>query len=269
MMTLGAEMVDDRPPHGVAEALSGDPDPAFARELRAELRARQALATGRIWWFDIASAVGALRIAHDGQLAHLVTNDPAGWGSLARARFGFVPGRGESAGLRAAIEAVMAGRRRGSEVAYLGGLGDFQRSVLRATARIPRGEVRTYGWVAREAGVPGAVRAAGTALGHNPVPFIVPCHRVVKADWQLGRYSAAGGSATKGRILGAEGLDLARMAGLSAAGVRYQGSRNTHIFCMPSCHTGKHLQPANLVSFRSEAEARREGYRPCLVCRPA
>lgn len=269
MTQMDAAPAEDRAPDGVAEALVGEPDPRFALNLRDELRARQAIATRRLSWFDVSSAVGTLRIAHDGHLVHLVTNDPSSFDGAARARFGFLPVPGDSPIVRSGVEAVLAGRKRGSEIAYLGGLAGFQRAVLRATARIPRGEVRTYGWVAREAGTPGAVRAAGTALGHNPVPFIVPCHRVVKSDWQLGQYSASGGPATKGKMLNAEGLDLVRMAGLSASGIRYQGSRNTHIFCTPTCHTGKHLQPANLVSFHDEAEARRAGYRPCLVCRPA
>ena len=57
---------------------------------------------------------------------------------------------------------------------------------------IPRGEVRPYGWIAAEIGRPKAVRAVGTALGHNPVPLIVPCHRVVRSDGMIGQYSLGG-----------------------------------------------------------------------------
>jgi len=57
----------------------------------------------------------------------------------------------------------------------------FQRAVLEATASIPWGEVRTYGWVAERIGQPGAARAVGRALGANPLPLVIPCHRVVAA----------------------------------------------------------------------------------------
>jgi len=69
---------------------------------------------------------------------------------------------------------------------------DFQKRVLHTTATIPKGEVRPYGWVAREIDNPRAVRAVGTALAHNPVPLIIPCHRVVRSDGQIGNYSLGG-----------------------------------------------------------------------------
>ena len=77
---------------------------------------------------------------------------------------------------------------------------------------IPRGEVRPYGWIAAEIGRPKAVRAVGTALGHNPVPLIVPCHRVVRTDGTIGQYSL-GGPGNKRTILSAEGLDPTRDGG--------------------------------------------------------
>jgi methylated-DNA-[protein]-cysteine S-methyltransferase len=64
----------------------------------------------------------------------------------------------------------------------------FQRSVLEATRDVPIGETRPYGWVAERIGSPKAVRAVGTALGANPIPLIIPCHRIVKADGTHGQY---------------------------------------------------------------------------------
>ena len=64
----------------------------------------------------------------------------------------------------------------------------FYRRVLRATAKVPFGEVITYGQAAERAGSPRAFRAAGSALGSNPVPIVVPCHRVVRAGGELGNY---------------------------------------------------------------------------------
>jgi methylated-DNA-[protein]-cysteine S-methyltransferase len=64
----------------------------------------------------------------------------------------------------------------------------FQRAVLEATRHVPLGETRPYGWVAERIGSPKAVRAVGTALGANPIPLIIPCHRIVKADGSYGQY---------------------------------------------------------------------------------
>jgi methylated-DNA-[protein]-cysteine S-methyltransferase len=65
------------------------------------------------------------------------------------------------------------------------GLTEFGERVLRACARIPWGETRSYGEIARAAGSPRGARAAGQALGRNPIPIIVPCHRVIGADGSL------------------------------------------------------------------------------------
>jgi methylated-DNA-[protein]-cysteine S-methyltransferase len=79
----------------------------------------------------------------------------------------------------------------------------FYRRVLRATARVPFGEVITYGEAAQRAGNPRAFRAAGTALGSNPIPIVVPCHRVVRASGEIGNYG--GGPKMKRFLLQLEG----------------------------------------------------------------
>lgn len=84
----------------------------------------------------------------------------------------------------------------------------FQQAVWKACASIPKGQVRTYGWLARKIGKPGAARAVGAALGRNPFAPTVPCHRVVGADGRLTGYSGAGGVAAKRRMLRAEGVPL-------------------------------------------------------------
>jgi methylated-DNA-[protein]-cysteine S-methyltransferase len=83
----------------------------------------------------------------------------------------------------------------------------FRREVLRAAARIPYGRTATYRSVATEAGSPRAVRAAGTALATNPIPIIVPCHRVLRSDGGLGGYR--GGTERKDVLLRLEGVALA------------------------------------------------------------
>ena len=116
--------------------------------------------------------------------------------------------------------------------------------------RDPRGEVRPYGWIAAEIGRPKAVRAVGTALGHNPVPLIVPCHRVVRTDGTIGQYSL-GGPENKRTILAAEGLDLPKMERLAASGVRYIGSDTTQIVCLPTCRHARRVTDRHRVEFHS------------------
>lgn len=148
------------------------------------------------------------------------------------------------------------------------GLTEFQAAVLRATATIPTGQVRPYGWIAKEIGKPGAVRAVGTALARNPVPVVVPCHRVVRSDGRLGQYSL-GDSENKRRLLEFEGLDVDRYETLAARGIRYIGSDTTGIFCNPSCRHAKRISDGHRVEFHREGDAIDAGYRPCEVCRPA
>jgi len=81
----------------------------------------------------------------------------------------------------------------------------FQRRVLQTARRIPPGSVWTYGQVAQVIGKPGASRAVGQALGRNPVPIVIPCHRVVASDGGLGGYSGGGGQESKKLLLRLEG----------------------------------------------------------------
>jgi O-6-methylguanine DNA methyltransferase len=149
----------------------------------------------------------------------------------------------------------------------LDSLSEFERAVLLKALEIPRGEVRTYAWIAREIGHPAAVRAVGSALRKNPVPVLIPCHRVVRTDGQIGKY-ALGGTANKRRILAAEGVDPLELEEHARMGRRYVGSDTTHIYCFPTCRHARRVMPRHTVSFRSERAAKAAGYRPCKVCRP-
>ena len=82
---------------------------------------------------------------------------------------------------------------------------EFEKKVYRVVARIPKGEVRSYKWVALRIGRPRACRAVGNALNKNPYPVIIPCHRVIKSDGSLGGF--AKGAAAKKRLLRREGID--------------------------------------------------------------
>ena len=99
---------------------------------------------------------------------------------------------------------------RGDEVAFSTGLlaledcSRFQREVLLLEHRVPRGRVTTYGLIAGALGKPGAARAVGGALGSNPFPIVIPCHRTVRSDGSLGGFG--GGTAMKRRLLELEGV---------------------------------------------------------------
>jgi O-6-methylguanine DNA methyltransferase len=150
----------------------------------------------------------------------------------------------------------------------LSNLSEFERAVLLKAREIPAGEVRPYSWIAKEIGREKAVRAVGSALGHNPVPLLIPCHRVIKSDGTLGQYSL-GGIANKITLLEAEGVPLEELQNLAKAGIRYIGSDTTHIFCNPTCRHAKRITPQHRVKFSNTAVATQSGYVPCKVCRPA
>ncbi len=100
----------------------------------------------------------------------------------------------------AQLSAYFAGELREFSVPVdLGMVSGFQRRVLEAAAKIPFGETASYREMAIAAGSPDAVRAAGTAMGANPVPILIPCHRVIRSDGSPGSYG--GGEQLKRRLL--------------------------------------------------------------------
>lgn len=110
------------------------------------------------------------------------------------------------------IREYLAGDRTDFDLPLdLSGLGEFDRSVLRATREVPFGQVASYGEIASRIGRPGAARAVGSALGRNPVPLVVPCHRIVRSDGSLGGYT--GGLERKERLLALEGAEPAQQRG--------------------------------------------------------
>jgi O-6-methylguanine DNA methyltransferase len=161
----------------------------------------------------------------------------------------------------------IAGDRRASVPLDLRGRTPFERAVWEKALQIPRGEVRPYGWVAAEIGRPRAVRAVGSALGRNPVPLVIPCHRVVRTDGHIGQYAL--GSDRKRAVLDAEGVDIDRLESLARTGIRLIGSDTTHIVCLPTCHNARRIRPVHEVPFHSLREAASAGYRPCRACRPS
>jgi methylated-DNA-[protein]-cysteine S-methyltransferase len=248
-------------------------DPHFRAGLRQRLLQSEGfaeLAEGRYAVLD--TAIGRLHIAYRGRVICGVSlaSDDATFEQRCMARHGLQLRRETEppAWLVTLVDNHLGGRRAFKGAVDLAGLTLFQQQVLEKIRQIPRGEVRPYTWVAREIGLPKAVRAVGTALGKNPIPLLIPCHRVIRSEGALGAYSA-GGTAVKERILAFEGVDLPELKTLTRLGKRFRGSRNTRIFCLPTCYSRKSAKAQHTVYFTSAHEARQAGYRPCKLCRPA
>ena len=143
---------------------------------------------------------------------------------------------------------------------------ELENDVLHALTKIPRGEVRTYAWVAQQVGRPKAVRAVGTICAKNVVPFVVPCHRVVPTTGGIGQY--AFGTPLKKQMLEREGVDVEELEKLAKEGVRLIGSRTTKIVCFPTCKDARRIRDENRVPFRAADEAVEKGFRPCHRCQP-
>lgn len=156
---------------------------------------------------EIDSPIGGLLVVASASAVVSVSFEGSDWNSiLARERSG-----NEDAGDPVAAQAMLeratgeledyfAGLLRAFNVPFdLGPATPFRRRILDLTAGIPFGETRSYADLAEAVGSPRAVRATGSAMGSNPVPIIVPCHRVVRSDGAPGGFG--GGSARKAKLL--------------------------------------------------------------------
>lgn len=219
----------------------------------------------------VETAIGALFVAYNDRGVSLVrpAADPAGFEADLHRRFGRPARRLDRLPRRLAgtVERHLAGEGRSTLHFDLRGRSAFERAVLVKAGEIPRGEVRPYAWVAREIGRPGAARAVGGALAANPVPLLIPCHRVVRSDGRIDGYIF--GTDAKRRALATEGVEAESLEELAFAGVRLLGSDTTRVYCYPTCRNARRITAAHRVPFASAREAAGAGYRPCKVCRPA
>jgi methylated-DNA-[protein]-cysteine S-methyltransferase len=200
--------MNDREMKQVVEALGSPPEAAVAGS-RQRVERWFAETAPLLQWDVIDSPLGALFIAASerglchvdfgvGQADFLSGLDP-----LARTE----QNAPALAPYAEQLQAYFAGERTGFDVELdLSRLTPFQLSVLQAARCIPAGSVWTYGQVARSIGKPKASRAVGQALGRNPVPIVIPCHRVVASDGSLGGYSGGGGLDSKRWLLRLEGV---------------------------------------------------------------
>lgn len=148
----------------------------------------------------------------------------------------------------------------------LGQASDLERRVAEALLTIPRGEVRSYSWLAKQVGKPRAVRAVANYVARNILPFVVPCHRVVPASGGVGKYGY--GPKMKRDLLKREGVDVEQLDALAREGIRYIGSKTTKIFCFPTCRGARRIREENRVPFHEADEAKAKGFRPCRLCQP-
>jgi O-6-methylguanine DNA methyltransferase len=237
-------------------------------ELRPAVLERVGLADA---WLTVDGPAGPLLVAYNGRGVSATGPAEAAeeFQARFRARFGrpLRPAARPPARLVAQLERLLDPGRRGAPPRYdLRGTSEFERAVLAKAQEIPAGQVRPYAWVAGELGRPAAVRAVGAALGRNPIPVLIPCHRVVGSDGRLTGY--AWGVDYKRTLLAAEGADPEALERLGRAGTRFYGSDTTGIYCYPTCHHARRTTQAHLVRFGGAAEAAAAGYRACKACRP-
>lgn len=221
-------------------------------------------------WLAAPSRVGEVFVAFTGdgvqfvRSAESVNGDADMFAKAYRERFGR-PLRPADRAPRGLLPALGGGSPALPQL-DLCGLSAFERDVLAVTRRIPAGQTRPYGWVAWQVGRPRAVRAVGSVLARNPVPLLIPCHRVVRADGRIGDYLF--GTGRKEMLLRAENVDVDEVVALAHRGVHYLGSDTTGVVCFPTCHHARRITPAHRRGFRSLATAVASGYRPCEACRP-
>ncbi|MEO7118731.1 MAG: methylated-DNA--[protein]-cysteine S-methyltransferase [Candidatus Limnocylindrales bacterium] len=260
-MITGRQMVDGL--RGLREAAPASLTPRVLEATGMDGIDRYAEMTGPIWPLLVAwgpTGITAIERA----------DDPGSFEDDYVTRFGRRARREDAVPepLTRTVLRSIAGERLPDLQVDLRGLPDFQQQVLAKTMEIPYGEVRSYAWVANEIGHPRAQRAVGTALARNPIPFVIPCHRVVRSDGHIGNYGA-GGPDAKREVLLSEGVDPNELESLANAGVRYIGSDTTNIFCFPTCRNARRITDQHRVRFRTGDDAEALGFRACKVCRPS
>ncbi len=199
--------MDDRLDIQLSEAFGHPPAEALAGS-RRRVRAWFAEAAPLIQWDVMESPLGPLYLARSRQglcaidfgvdeAAFLAGLDP-------RAHIEASPEA--LAAITAQLREYFAGKRRRFDAPLdMSRMSPFQRTVLQTALNIPAGTVWTYGQVARAIGRPQASRAVGQALGHNPIPIVIPCHRVIGSDGSLHGYGAGSGIESKRWLLQLEG----------------------------------------------------------------
>jgi len=254
--------------------LPGD-DPTLAR---AELESRLADLRSRLVSFGIfPSPVGPILIARSElgvAMVRYLTGRTRGLAAEVHRLLG-----DDAVEDRAATEAL-----HGDLVAYLEGRrtrldwpldlrlarSSFHRDVLRATAAVPYGAVTSYRGIAAEIGHPSAVRAVAQALRHNPLPIVVPCHRIIGAHGELTGY-AGNRLGLKEQLLAVEGVRTERVAKaphVARHALYHYDPNEQHEYCLPTCGEIARQPIGPITLFASPERAEALGLVPCTSCRP-
>lgn len=145
---------------------------------------------------------------------------------------------------------------------------DFQREVFKVLSEVPYGAVISYQGLAEAMGRPKAVRAVAQALRFNPLPIVIPCHRVIGSDGHLTGY--AGGLEIKRRLLALEGipLQIKRSGPFINREQMYVGWRSSHEYCLPTCPSLKKISPGEMLLLSGKTAPRQLGFTPCDACHP-
>lgn len=197
------------------ELFASGPNPQETAQAQERLRQAMASVGQERIYYDVLtrSPIGPVYIALSirGVVAIDFSDGEEAFLSWIRRRTGVYPVRSPErmAEAKHQVEEYLAGKRAAFDLPIdMRFMTDFQRTVLHAVMKVPRGEVITYGALARVIGRPTAARAVGQALGSNPIPIIIPCHRVLASDGSLGGYSGRGGVRTKADLLRLEGVSV-------------------------------------------------------------
>ena len=159
--------------------------------------------------------------------------------------------------LIAAIGRHLAGQRVefASVTVDLTDVGEFRRAVYDAARAVGWGETASYGEIARRIGFPWGARAVGQALARNPVPLVVPCHRILTQDGRIGGFSAYGGSVTKQRLLALEGVGTPMLTGARTARLNRASAYASALHSVDSCAAAELRQPPPPPAERGPAES--------------
>jgi methylated-DNA-[protein]-cysteine S-methyltransferase len=176
-------------------------------ELDARFRA-SAIAAGLVdVRYDVVdSPVGRLQVAETERGLCRISYFADGFEDKLAEQFGVRVLRGPVDDVRRELDEYFAGKRTQFDLPLDLRVAPFHAAVLRALAGVPYGRTETYGGLAAKVGRPGAARAVGTVMHRNPIPIVLPCHRVVGANGSLTGY--AGGLEVKWRLLQLEGATL-------------------------------------------------------------
>jgi methylated-DNA-[protein]-cysteine S-methyltransferase len=272
-----AELHHYRALEGMVRSLRGVPlqgdDATLAR---AELASRLADLRSRMVGFGIfASSLGPVLIGRSEQGVALVQYLPAG-GSLTvhvRRLLGddAVEDRAATEDLRAELQEYLEGRRARLDwpLDLRRTRSDFQRRVLEATAALPYGAVTSYAGIAARIGAPTAVRPVAQALRWNPLPIVIPCHRVIGSTGALTGY-AGKRVELKQRLLAVEGVKTVTVphdfrVPREAMYTLMDGDRE---YCVPTCGSLSTTPLSKLTLFGTRERAEAAGLAPCATCRP-